>query len=421
VALTYNGSNRITTSGYAYDAAGNLAGDGTNTYYWDAESHLITVMNGLGTISINTYNALGQRVRDMTPTGLTEEAYGASGELLWRFAGSSSDPNQRAFVSFSGGILAEYYSGGTIFDHPDQIGSMSTASDYTGNNFNEKLFYPFGELWTGAALPSFNMHQTSAHLPDYDPETDQYNTLNRHYSPSGRWLSPDPGGVKIVKLDDPQTWNMYAYVRNNPTTLTDPTGLEVPASCAKDPKCTIVVKMNVIYDQTVNRGKGLTSEQKQKFQEAQLAKAQKDYGTSNIKLDVTYTAGRYDVGPNGNPVITGSRSGFLNLVVSNGTPSGAAGDSGADRRTGLAISFLNINDAAKYNLYPLSMNTTEHELGHQFLGHVYMNSGGFLDTFGKEFAVDNRLFGQTLGISQEGFRVGLEPRDYATPADGPDQ
>jgi hypothetical protein len=171
----------------------------------------------------------------------------------------------------------------------------------------------------------------------------------------------------------------------------------------------------------VNRGKGLTPEQKQRFQSEQLAKAQNDFGTSNIELDVTYTAGRYDVGPNGNPVITGARSGFLNLVVSNGTPSGAAGDSGADRRTGLAVSFLNINDASEHNLCPLSMNTTEHEFGHQFLGHVYMNPGGFVDTLSKEFGVDTRLFGQTLGVSQGAFRVGLEPRDYANPADGPDQ
>jgi RHS repeat-associated protein len=70
------------------------------------------------------------------------------------------------------------------------------------------------------------MHPVFAQLPDYDPETDQYNTANRHYSPSGRWLTPDPGGLKAVHPADPQTWNMYAYVRNNPTTLTDPSGLD---------------------------------------------------------------------------------------------------------------------------------------------------------------------------------------------------
>jgi RHS repeat-associated protein len=70
------------------------------------------------------------------------------------------------------------------------------------------------------------MHQTFAQLPDYDSETDQYNTPNRHYNPTGRWLSPDPGGLKVVNLEDPQTWNMYVYVRNNPTTLSDPTGLQ---------------------------------------------------------------------------------------------------------------------------------------------------------------------------------------------------
>jgi RHS repeat-associated protein len=88
------------------------------------------------------------------------------------------------------------------------------------------LYYPFGEVWTGIDLNSFNMHQTFAQLADYDPEIDMYNTPNRHYSPSGRWLSPDPGGMSVIRLDAPQTWNMYAYVANNPTTLADPSGLD---------------------------------------------------------------------------------------------------------------------------------------------------------------------------------------------------
>jgi RHS repeat-associated protein len=109
-----------------------------------------------------------------------------------------------------------------IFDHPDELGSATTATDCTGKNVQERLYYPFGEFWNGAG--SLGKHQTFAQLPDYDPETDQYNTANRHYSPSGRWMSPDPGGLKVIHLDDPQTWNMYAHARNNSTTDVDPDG-----------------------------------------------------------------------------------------------------------------------------------------------------------------------------------------------------
>jgi RHS repeat-associated protein len=128
-----------------------------------------------------------------------------------------------------------------IFDHPDEIGSATTATDCAGNVVQERLYYPFGEFWTGfGGTASAGMHPVFAQLPDYDPETDQYNTANRHYSPSGRWLSPDPAGFKAVHLDDPQMWNMYAYVRNNPMTLTDPTGL---ASCGgqNEASCTVTV------------------------------------------------------------------------------------------------------------------------------------------------------------------------------------
>src|SRR5206468_7320304 len=45
----------------------------------------------------------------------------------------------------------------------------------------------------------------------------------RQYGSSfGRWLSPDPLGGDIT---NPQSLNRYAYVRNIPATLTDPSGL----------------------------------------------------------------------------------------------------------------------------------------------------------------------------------------------------
>jgi RHS repeat-associated protein len=145
--------------------------------------------------------------------------------LLLRYTG---DSNSRSFVPFNGRLLAEYYCGGMIFDHPDEIGSATTATDCTGNLVNEKLYYPFGEFWTGYALPNLGLHQEFAQLPDYDPETDQYNTLARHYSPSGRWMSPDwsakPQPVPYANFENPQSLNLYAYVQNNPLTGTDPNG-----------------------------------------------------------------------------------------------------------------------------------------------------------------------------------------------------
>jgi hypothetical protein len=43
----------------------------------------------------------------------------------------------------------------------------------------------------------------------------------------GRFASTDPIQIMPQKLLDPQQWNMYSYVRNNPLRLVDPTGMYV--------------------------------------------------------------------------------------------------------------------------------------------------------------------------------------------------
>ncbi len=46
-----------------------------------------------------------------------------------------------------------------------------------------------------------------------------------------RFMSPDPMGGHLL---DPQTLNRYAYVRNNPLNLTDPTGLDFYLQCTDE-------------------------------------------------------------------------------------------------------------------------------------------------------------------------------------------
>lgn len=49
----------------------------------------------------------------------------------------------------------------------------------------------------------------------------------RYYSAAqGRFTSPDPLGAGAGKVEDPQSWNLYAYARNNPLLYTDPDGMK---------------------------------------------------------------------------------------------------------------------------------------------------------------------------------------------------
>ena len=49
----------------------------------------------------------------------------------------------------------------------------------------------------------------------------------RYYGSSmGRFQSPDPSGAAFSDPGNPQSWNMYSYVQNNPLNAVDPDGLD---------------------------------------------------------------------------------------------------------------------------------------------------------------------------------------------------
>jgi RHS repeat-associated protein len=69
--------------------------------------------------------------------------------------------------------------------------------------------------------------EQSAHhlLEERDEESNLDNFEVRYMGSSlGRFMSPDPIFFQASMLSDPQLWNEYAYVRNNPLILIDPTG-----------------------------------------------------------------------------------------------------------------------------------------------------------------------------------------------------
>ncbi len=405
-------SSKNQLPGYSYDAAGNMTSNGSTTYTYDAENR-VTATSGYSYV----YDANGQRV---IKCGGTFPTCG-SGTLYWR--GTAGDP--LAETDFTGAPTEEYvFFNGTriarrdgtgntaLFYFADHLGSTDVITSSTGGVQKLSVYYPYGGEIAVTGSGFANNYKFTGKERDAESGLDNFGA---RYDASGlgRFMTPDPL-MASGHARNPQTWNRYAYALNNPVRFVDPDGMEVPDSCAKDSKCTIVVKVNVIYDKTVNNGKGLTGQQKQTFEKDQMGKATNAYGTSNIKLDVSYTAGSYTVGSDGKTYVTGLQSNALNVVASNATPSGAAGDSEVIPKTNTAVTFINVGDAHSSNAYPLWTNTTEHELAHQFLGDVYQQPNPF-SYEANEFVVDAKVAAQAAGVSQQSFRTGLEPRSYAAP------
>ncbi|PYV31522.1 MAG: hypothetical protein DMG22_16405, partial [Acidobacteria bacterium] len=77
-------------------------------------------------------------------------------------------------------------------------------------------------LWQSPG--SFGGNWNFAAFGVIEPTTNLYPRPTRRYAVSySRWLSPDPENAG-ADVSDPQSWNAYSYVANNPMSRTDPEG-----------------------------------------------------------------------------------------------------------------------------------------------------------------------------------------------------
>jgi RHS repeat-associated protein len=118
-------------------------------------------------------------------------------------------------------------SGGTqYFWHKDWLGSSRFASTVgSRTSYYDRAFAPFGETYSNYT----NSSGSNFTGDTQDTISGTYDTPNRELNPNqGRWVSPDPAGLMAVDFSNPQTWNRYAYVTNNPNFYIDPLGLQRP-------------------------------------------------------------------------------------------------------------------------------------------------------------------------------------------------
>jgi RHS repeat-associated protein len=212
-------TNRMTQIGSStptYDANGNVLTDTAHTYTWDVNGKPLSI-DGVGL----TYDALGRMVEQNRSNVYSQIAYAPTGGKLAIMNGQALT---KAFVPLSGGSVAVYNASGlAYYRHSDWLGSSRFASTPARALYFDGAYAPYGENYaqTGTTDLSFTgMNQdTVANLFDFPAR--EYNGIH------GRWPSPDPAGISSVHLGDPQTLDRYAYARNSPLNITDPSGMHL--------------------------------------------------------------------------------------------------------------------------------------------------------------------------------------------------
>ena len=212
----YTSGNHI--SGYSYDGDGNLTYDGTTHYNYDAEGRPTSMTGGPTAV----YDAFNRLVEVQSGGVTTNLVYSPDG---YKFAYMNGSTVKRYSAPLPAGLQVVYTAptpaGPAHWRHADWLGSERMASTATHGIYYDGAYAPFGENYveTGTTDRSFTGQTQDITLGLYDF------SFRQQSSAQGRWLVPDPAGLAAVDLTNPQTWNRYAYLANNPLNATDPLGL----------------------------------------------------------------------------------------------------------------------------------------------------------------------------------------------------
>ncbi len=206
---------------------------------------------GAGAAAQHVYDGEGRRVQKVMGGVTINYVYNAEGELAAEYA---AQPNPSDC-----GTSPCYL---TV----DHLGSTRLLTDANGKPAKRFDYLPFGEeVFAGiggrTAAQGYQTGPDPVNPKFTGKQRDNETGLDffeKRYDSSaqGRFTSPDPVFASAAHLADPQMWNEYAYVRNNPLGLTDPTGLDFYLSCTQ-------TKDNTSTCQQVQNGSSTVSVQGQ--------------------------------------------------------------------------------------------------------------------------------------------------------------
>ncbi len=215
---------------------GNMASD-PNSNQWDYRSF------GLSTVAGNTISSAWLTTQS-TPAsggwninyqdfvllsydGTVHKLYSHDQSANLEIAGTTGPTYSVTHVPNLGNVTGQT----TTFYHGDHLGSSRLLSNANGYPTWQGTYYPYGMEYTPPAstdnLATVNNYKFTGKERDGESGLDYFGA--RYLSSiTSRWLTPDwsasPEPVPYANLKDPQTLNLFAYVKNNPVSRIDPDG-----------------------------------------------------------------------------------------------------------------------------------------------------------------------------------------------------
>jgi RHS repeat-associated protein len=222
-------NNQFTTGqGYLYDFNGNLI--------QDAEGRSFKFNGDDKQIEVKATNNPSQIIGNYY--------YDASGARIKKVVGNETT----VFVYDAGGALAAEYSTATPTTTPttsymttDHLGSPRVITDKNGQVISRRDFMPFGEeIYAGVGGRNTNQKygtygsdnirkRYTGYEKDDETQLD-FAEARMYQNKHGRFTAVDPLMASLSPLN-PQTFNRYSYVHNNPINDTDPSGLCPTGGC----------------------------------------------------------------------------------------------------------------------------------------------------------------------------------------------
>jgi RHS repeat-associated protein len=205
---------------------GDAGGVYTREYLYTADDERIAVHNAGGGWSWTIRDTSGKVLREFTSNDTATTGWQWTKDYIHRdgllLATRQREPGSSTPITY-------HY-------HLDHLGTPRRLTDASGQIAGVHDYHSFGpELSGGVNEPAVSLMKFTGHERDV-VGAESASTLDymhaRYYSPSaGRFLSVDPVLDLKQAMKNPQGWNRYTYVMNNPIRFTDPTGKYV---CAGD-------------------------------------------------------------------------------------------------------------------------------------------------------------------------------------------